>query len=124
MLAVALLKKGFQVQLFERDVTAIRGEGKYRGPIQVGTRDWHVLSCSGCQIWQICQHHHSHVLPLGLASWLAACQQVCDDALGVTGNCPPLVWSQDKYIVHANICRSAGCWHLLQGISAPNELQA
>ena len=43
MLAVALLKKGFQVQLFERDVTAIRGEGKYRGPIQVGSRDWHVL---------------------------------------------------------------------------------
>jgi hypothetical protein len=24
-----------QVQIFERDLTAIRGEGKYRGPIQV-----------------------------------------------------------------------------------------
>ena len=51
MLAVALLKKGFDVQLFERDVTAIRGEGKYRGPIQVGNCYWHVLSCSGRQIW-------------------------------------------------------------------------
>ena len=51
MLAVALLKKGFEVQLFERDVTAIRGEGKYRGPIQVGSCVWHALSCSGCQIW-------------------------------------------------------------------------
>lgn len=35
VLAVALLKRGFQVQIFERDLTAIRGEGKYRGPIQV-----------------------------------------------------------------------------------------
>lgn len=35
VLAVALLKKGFDVKIFERDVTAIRGEGKYRGPIQV-----------------------------------------------------------------------------------------
>jgi hypothetical protein len=25
-----------QVQVFEKDMTAIRGEGKYRGPIQVG----------------------------------------------------------------------------------------
>lgn len=35
-LALALIKKGFEVQVFERDLTAIRGEGKYRGPIQVG----------------------------------------------------------------------------------------
>lgn len=35
VLAVGLLKKGFDVQIFERDLTAIRGEGKYRGPIQV-----------------------------------------------------------------------------------------
>ncbi|KAG1671989.1 hypothetical protein FOA52_013362 [Chlamydomonas sp. UWO 241] len=35
VLAVALLKKGFHVTVFERDMTAIRGEGKYRGPIQV-----------------------------------------------------------------------------------------
>ncbi|GLC48398.1 Synaptonemal complex protein zep1 [Pleodorina starrii] len=35
VLAVALLKQGFEVQVFERDLTAIRGEGKYRGPIQV-----------------------------------------------------------------------------------------
>jgi NADPH-dependent 2,4-dienoyl-CoA reductase/sulfur reductase-like enzyme len=36
LLALSLLKKGFDVQVFERDLTAIRGEGKYRGPIQVG----------------------------------------------------------------------------------------
>ena len=35
VLAVGLLKKGFDVQVLERDLTAIRGEGKYRGPIQV-----------------------------------------------------------------------------------------
>lgn len=35
VLAVALIKKGFHVTVFERDMTAIRGEGKYRGPIQV-----------------------------------------------------------------------------------------
>eukprot|EP00878_Enallax_costatus_P002900 GHUV01003094.1.p1 GENE.GHUV01003094.1~~GHUV01003094.1.p1 ORF type:complete len:280 (+),score=62.49 GHUV01003094.1:241-1080(+) len=35
VLAVALLKKGCDVFVFERDMTAIRGEGKYRGPIQV-----------------------------------------------------------------------------------------
>ncbi len=33
--AVGLLKQGFDVQLLERDISAIRGEGKYRGPIQV-----------------------------------------------------------------------------------------
>jgi hypothetical protein len=38
VLAVALLKKGVDVVVFERDLTAIRGEGKYRGPIQVGGR--------------------------------------------------------------------------------------
>ncbi len=35
VLAVGLLKKGIDVQVFERDFSAIRGEGKYRGPIQV-----------------------------------------------------------------------------------------
>lgn len=39
VLAVALLKKGIEVTVFEQDMTAIRGEGKYRGPIQV-------ISCS------------------------------------------------------------------------------
>lgn len=38
VLAVALLKRGFEVQIFERDLTAIRGEGKYRGPIQARVR--------------------------------------------------------------------------------------
>lgn len=36
VLAVALIKQGVDVVVFERDMTAIRGEGKYRGPIQVG----------------------------------------------------------------------------------------
>ena len=35
VLAVSLLKRGFKVKVLERDLTAIRGEGKYRGPIQV-----------------------------------------------------------------------------------------
>lgn len=35
VLAVALLKQGVDVKVYERDLTAIRGEGKYRGPIQV-----------------------------------------------------------------------------------------
>ena len=35
VLAVALCKKGVKVTVLERDLTAIRGEGKYRGPIQV-----------------------------------------------------------------------------------------
>lgn len=35
VLAVGLLKQGLSVKVLERDLTAIRGEGKYRGPIQV-----------------------------------------------------------------------------------------
>lgn len=35
VLALALKKKGFDVKVFERDVSAIRGEGEYRGPIQI-----------------------------------------------------------------------------------------
>lgn len=35
VLAIGLLKKGFEVVVLERDLTAIRGEGKYRGPIQI-----------------------------------------------------------------------------------------
>lgn len=80
MLAVALLKKGFEVQLFERDVTAIRGEGKYRGPIQVGWCNWHVLSCSGCQIWAdlLAQPpSHSATLPCLMASCLSAGMWSC-----------------------------------------------
>ncbi|GBG68232.1 hypothetical protein CBR_g2783 [Chara braunii] len=33
--ALAAKKKGIDVQVFERDVSAIRGEGQYRGPIQI-----------------------------------------------------------------------------------------
>lgn len=35
VLAIGLLKQGFEVIVLERDMTAIRGEGKYRGPIQI-----------------------------------------------------------------------------------------
>ena len=34
-LALALQRRGIGVRVLERDLTAIRGEGKYRGPIQV-----------------------------------------------------------------------------------------
>lgn len=33
--ALAAKKKGFDVLVFEKDLSAIRGEGKYRGPIQI-----------------------------------------------------------------------------------------
>ncbi|NP_001316090.1 zeaxanthin epoxidase, chloroplastic [Daucus carota subsp. sativus] len=33
--ALAARRKGFEVVVFERDLTAIRGEGQYRGPIQI-----------------------------------------------------------------------------------------
>lgn len=45
VLAVGLLNKGFEVQMFERDLTAIRGEGKYRGPIQVRPLNFSCHSC-------------------------------------------------------------------------------
>lgn len=33
--ALAAKRKGFDVKVFERDLSAIRGEGQYRGPIQI-----------------------------------------------------------------------------------------
>ncbi|XP_057449521.1 zeaxanthin epoxidase, chloroplastic-like [Lotus japonicus] len=33
--ALAAKRKGFEVVVFEKDMSAIRGEGKYRGPIQI-----------------------------------------------------------------------------------------
>ncbi|KAL2348393.1 hypothetical protein Fmac_002393 [Flemingia macrophylla] len=33
--ALAAKRKGFEVVVFERDMSAIRGEGQYRGPIQI-----------------------------------------------------------------------------------------
>ncbi|KAJ6678416.1 hypothetical protein OIU85_008948 [Salix viminalis] len=33
--ALAAKKKGFDVMVFEKDLSAIRGEGQYRGPIQI-----------------------------------------------------------------------------------------
>ncbi|XP_078432421.1 zeaxanthin epoxidase (ZEP) (ABA1) isoform X2 [Wolffia australiana] len=35
VLALAVQRKGFEVMVFERDLSAIRGEGQYRGPIQI-----------------------------------------------------------------------------------------
>ncbi|KAJ6792008.1 zeaxanthin epoxidase, chloroplastic [Iris pallida] len=35
VLALAAKRKGFDVLVFEKDLTAIRGEGQYRGPIQI-----------------------------------------------------------------------------------------
>ncbi|XP_058186663.1 zeaxanthin epoxidase, chloroplastic isoform X2 [Rhododendron vialii] len=35
VLALAAKRRGFEVLVFERDMSAIRGEGQYRGPIQV-----------------------------------------------------------------------------------------
>lgn len=35
MLALAAGRKGFDAVVFEKDLSAIRGEGKYRGPIQI-----------------------------------------------------------------------------------------
>jgi 2-polyprenyl-6-methoxyphenol hydroxylase-like FAD-dependent oxidoreductase len=33
--ALAARRKGFEVLVLERDVSAVRGEGRYRGPIQL-----------------------------------------------------------------------------------------
>jgi zeaxanthin epoxidase len=33
--ALAAKRKGFEVVVFEKDLSAIRGEGQYRGPIQI-----------------------------------------------------------------------------------------
>lgn len=33
--ALAAKKKGFEVMVFEKDMSAVRGEGQYRGPIQI-----------------------------------------------------------------------------------------
>lgn len=35
VLALTAKKKGFKVIVFEKDLSAIRGEGQYRGPIQI-----------------------------------------------------------------------------------------
>lgn len=35
VLALAAKRKGFDVVVFEKDMSAIRGEGQYRGPIQI-----------------------------------------------------------------------------------------
>ena len=54
VLAVGLLNKGFPVQLLERDLTAIRGEGKYRGPIQVLASKFLQMACRIVFALKIC----------------------------------------------------------------------
>jgi hypothetical protein len=54
--ALAAKNRGFDVSVFEKDLSAIRGEGKYRGPIQVRTLS--VLGgclsdCSACLILEL-----------------------------------------------------------------------
>ena len=41
--ALAARRKGFQVLVLERDVSAVRGEGRYRGPIQLQSNALAVL---------------------------------------------------------------------------------
>ena len=41
--ALAAKRKGFEVVVLERDMSAVRGEGKYRGPIQLQSNALAVL---------------------------------------------------------------------------------
>jgi zeaxanthin epoxidase len=41
--ALAARRKGFEVLVLERDMSAIRGEGRYRGPIQLQSNALAVL---------------------------------------------------------------------------------
>lgn len=75
VLAVGLLKRGFDVTVLERDMTAIRGEGKYRGPIQVR------LSAPGTQ-----------GSSLGVAAPAAAARPSCAAADHAAGSRSPAIW--------------------------------
>ncbi|XP_024992935.1 zeaxanthin epoxidase, chloroplastic-like [Cynara cardunculus var. scolymus] len=44
VLALAAKKRGFEVMVFEKDLSAVRGEGKHRGPIQLLSSALGVLS--------------------------------------------------------------------------------
>ncbi|XP_031473468.1 zeaxanthin epoxidase, chloroplastic-like [Nymphaea colorata] len=43
VVAIAAKKKGFDVKVFERDMSAVRGEGRHRGPIQLQSNALAVL---------------------------------------------------------------------------------
>jgi len=62
-----LLKRGFDVKVFEKNITAIRGEGKYRGPIQVRQQ---LLS-------QLCQY----LAPVPVSKLFCTWMQVQSNAL-------------------------------------------
>ena len=72
VLAVGLLKRGFDVKVFEKNITAIRGEGKYRGPIQVGMS----VSSHFCHMYSPsceAQRSDNHMLVLAGAKQCACC---------------------------------------------------
>ncbi|KAL5726378.1 zeaxanthin epoxidase [Ranunculus cassubicifolius] len=48
--ALAAKKKGFHVKVFERDLSAIRGEGQYRGPIQLQSNALGALEAIDLQV--------------------------------------------------------------------------
>ncbi|KAL5714152.1 zeaxanthin epoxidase [Ranunculus cassubicifolius] len=48
--ALAAKKKGFDVKVFERDLSAIRGEGQYRGPIQIQSNALGALEAIDLQV--------------------------------------------------------------------------
>lgn len=100
--AVGLLRQGFDVVVLERDVTAIRGEGRYRGPIQVR---WHLASI---QIWrQEKDHSHQDVAVSGRSSAAARRPGDCDRFLvarsGLT-NCRRRAQCRHQDLVH--LCKA------------------
>ncbi|KAF5736150.1 zeaxanthin epoxidase chloroplastic [Tripterygium wilfordii] len=48
--ALAAKKKGFEVVVFEKDLSAIRGEGQYRGPIQIQSNALAALEAIDTQV--------------------------------------------------------------------------
>ncbi|XP_061342071.1 zeaxanthin epoxidase, chloroplastic-like isoform X2 [Gastrolobium bilobum] len=50
VLALAAKRKGFEVVVFEKDMSAIRGEGQYRGPIQIQSNALAALEAIDLQV--------------------------------------------------------------------------
>ena len=102
VLALALIKKGVQVEVYERDLTAIRGEGKYRGPIQVGCHRgcWragrsgaaHGAASAAAQRRtpppaNASRHRHTPELPGPRPRWKSISPRMLSCAAGRTGGC-------------------------------------
>ena len=47
--ALAAKRRGFEVVVFEKDLSAIRGEGQYRGPIQIQSNALAALEAIDCE---------------------------------------------------------------------------